>query len=116
MAIELKNVVVFVTDIARAREFYAGLLGLPLQQETPAVLEFFAAGTRFGVAAALHDDARRLVGRHTGITLRADDLDGLCARLAAAGVRFPEPPERSPWGTMAVVADPDGNQIALVDR
>ncbi len=115
MSIALKNVVLFVTDLERAKRFYAEQLGLPLQQESPALLEFFGGETRLGVALALHEDARKLVGRHTGITLRVDDLDTLCARLSASGVRFPEPLERSPWGKMAVVADPDGNQIALVD-
>jgi lactoylglutathione lyase len=115
MAVVLKNVVVFVADMERAKRFYTEHLGLPLQRETPALLEFFGEGTRLGVAVALHDDARKLVGRHTAITLRVDDLDELCARLTACGVRFPEPLERTPWGKMAVVADPDGNQIALMD-
>ncbi len=115
MTVVLKNVVIFVNDIERAKRFYVEQLGLPLRQETPALLEFFGDGTQLGVAMAFHDEARKLVGRHTGITLRVGDLDGLCARLTAAGIRFPEPLERSPWGKMAVVADPDGNQIALVD-
>ena len=115
MAVVLKNVVVFVTDMDRAKRFYAEQLGLPLHRETQAVLEFFGEGTRLGVAVALHNDARKLVGRNTGITLRADGLEELCARLTESGVRFPEPLERSPWGKMAVVADPDGNQIALVE-
>ena len=115
MTVVMKNVVVFVTDMDRAKRFYADLLGLPLHRETQSVLEFFAEGTRLGVAVALHDEARKLVGRHTGITLQVEGIDPLCARLTESGVRFPEPLERSPWGKMAVVADPDGNQIALVE-
>jgi predicted enzyme related to lactoylglutathione lyase len=115
MGVILKNVVVFVTDMDRAKRFYADQLGLPLHRETQTVLEFFGEGPRLGVAVALHDDARKLVGRHTGITLRVEGLEALCARLTECGVRFPEPLERSLWGKMAVVADPDGNQIALVE-
>ncbi len=80
-------------------------------------MEFFpGGGTTFGVALALHEAALPLVGRHTGITLQVDDLPALYQELTAAGVRFAEPLERSPWGVMAVVEDPDGNQIALADR
>ncbi|MGE3549988.1 MAG: VOC family protein, partial [Geobacter sp.] len=39
----------------------------------------------------------------------------LCQRLSDGGVTFIEPLEASPWGKMAVVADPDGNQYALVE-
>jgi predicted enzyme related to lactoylglutathione lyase len=117
MTISMKNVVVFVKDLAVAKKFYADQLGLPLAQETQMLLEFFPGdGTKFGVALAMHEAAMPLVGRHTGITMTVKDIVTLCRNLAAAGVKFTEPLEASPWGKMAVVADPDGNQIALVDR
>lgn len=117
MAVTMKNVVIFVRDLAGAKEFYKEQLGLPLAQESQMMMEFFSGeGTSLGVATAMHEAALPLVGRHTGITLRVDDIVDLCRRLAEAGVRFAEPLEASPWGKMAVVCDPDGNQIALVDR
>ena len=113
----MKNIVVFVTDLARAKRFYVELLKLPLSQESMAMLELSPpGGTSLGVAQALTDDARALVGRHTGITLTVQGIEQLCRDLTAAGVTFAEPLEVSPWGKMAVVEDPDGNQIALVDR
>jgi len=117
MSIFMKNIVVFVTDLARAKAFYADTLGLPLAGETEMLLEFFPGSpTTLGVALALQDEARKLVGRHTGITLRVEQIERLCDTLTMAGARFVEPLESSPWGKMAVVADPDGNQFALVDR
>lgn len=117
MQIRMKNIVIFTRDLAVAKQFYVDRLGLPLVQETQMMLEFFPGdGTRFGVALAMHEAAQPLVGRHTGITLTVDDIITLCRDLAAAGVKFAEPLEASPWGKMAVVEDPDGNQIALVDR
>ena len=117
MKISMKNVVIFVRDLAVAKKFYVEQLGLPLVQETQMMLEFFPGeGTKFGVAMAMHEAAMPLVGRHTGITLTVDEIVTLCRELAAAGVKFAEPLEASPWGKMAVVCDPDGNQIALVDR
>jgi predicted enzyme related to lactoylglutathione lyase len=117
MMIHMKNVVIFVRDLAIAKKFYIDQLRLPLVQETQMMLEFFPGdGATFGVALAMHDAAMPLVGRHTGITLTVEDIVTLCRDLAAAGVKFAEPLEASPWGKMAVVMDPDGNQIALVDR
>ncbi len=43
-----------------------------------------------------------------------DDLDGLCARLAAAGVAFRQPPQDMEWGWRhAYLSDPDGHDISL---
>jgi lactoylglutathione lyase len=117
MTMRLKNVVVFVRDLDKAKIFYKEQLKLPLVNETQTMMEFFpGGGTTLGVAMALHEAALPLVGRHTGITLQVDAIETLCRELTAAGARFAEPLEASPWGKMAVVQDPDGNQIALVDR
>ena len=113
----MKNIVVFVTDLARAKRFYVELLNLPLAQESMAMMELLppGGGAALGVALALTDDARALVGRHTGITLTAQGIEQFCRDLSAAGVAFAEPLEVSPWGKMAVVKDPDGNQLAFVE-
>ncbi len=116
MTVSMKNIVLFVTDLQKAKSFYVELLGLPLAGESQMMMEFFpGASTTLGVALAMQDEARKLVGRYTGITLKVNSIDKLCDRLEDGGVTFIEPLEESPWGKMAVVADPDGNQIALVD-
>ena len=117
MSVSMKNIVVFVTDLAKAKKFYCDLLKLPLAGENEMMMELLpGVSTTLGVSLALHDDARKLVGRHTGITLKAQKIEALCESLKAGGVKFVEPLESSPWGKMAVIADPDGNQYALVDR
>jgi predicted enzyme related to lactoylglutathione lyase len=117
MSVTLKNMVIFVSDLAKAKSFYVDLLGLPVSGQSEMLIEFFpGAATSLGVSLALHEDSRRLVGRHTGITLKADNLVALCEALNNGGVQFVEPLESSPWGKMAVVQDFDGNMIALVDR
>ncbi|ACD96952.1 VOC family protein [Trichlorobacter lovleyi] len=116
MSISMKNIVLFVTDLQKAKTFYADLLGLPLAGESQMMMEFFPGSvTTLGIALALQDDAKALVGRYTGISLNVKGIDKLCDRLKAAGATFIEPLEESPWGKMAVVADPDGNQFALVE-
>jgi predicted enzyme related to lactoylglutathione lyase len=116
MVKKMKNVVVFVRDFEAAKRFYKEQLKLPLAQESQAIMEFFpGSATAFGVSLAMHEAALALVGRHTGITFQVENIELLCGQLSAAGVRFAEPLEKTPWGKMAVVSDPDGNQFALVE-
>lgn len=117
MSVSLKNIVIFVTDLAKAKSFYVDLLALPVAGQSEMIIEFFpGSGATMGVSLALHDDARSLVGRHTGISLKVENIVELCETLKNGGVTFVEPLEHSPWGKMAVVQDFDGNLIALVDR
>ena len=116
MVTKMKNVVVFVRDFEAAKRFYKEQLKLPLVQQSQAIMEFFPGSTTtLGVSLAMHEAALPLVGRHTGITLTVENIEALCAELVAAGVQFAEPLEKTPWGKMAVVKDPDGNQFALVE-
>lgn len=117
MIVSMKNIVVFVTDLAKAKTFYVDLLQFPVAGQSEMLMEFFpGAATTMGVSLALSDDARKLVGRHTAISLRVEQIDTLCETLKTAGVKFVEPLEHTPWGKMAVIADFDGNQFAIVDR
>ncbi len=116
MVTGMRNIVVFVRDFDKAKQFYKEQLKLPLVQESQAIMEFFPGSTTtLGVSLAMHEAAFPLVGRHTGITLTVKDIVAFCDELTAAGVSFAEPLEKTPWGKMAVVQDPDGNQFALVE-
>lgn len=109
----LHSFAIFVTDISRAREFYVDILGLPLHAEGSFGLELFEQAPHLGVHPAQHPDAKAMVGRHTGITLRSDDLVGLCMKLVERGVGLLAEPQQQGFGMMAMVADPDGNVLAL---
>ena len=107
------SIAIFVHEIGRAIEFYRDALRLPLAKQGSFGAEFFAEGTRIGVHPAIHPDARALVGRHTGITLYVPDLLHYCGELHERNVRFVTEPTQQTWGIMAMVADPDGNVLAL---
>jgi lactoylglutathione lyase len=107
------SVAIFVNDIDPAIEFYRDKLRLPLGRQGSFGAEFFGDGTRIGVHPAGHPDSRALVGRHTGITLHVPDLLHYCGELHERGVRFLAEPTQQTWGIMAMVADPDGNVLAL---
>jgi predicted enzyme related to lactoylglutathione lyase len=107
------SIAIFVNDLVQALEFYGDKLALPLARQGSFGAEFFGEGPRIGVHPAVHPDARALVGRHTGITLFVPDLLHYCGELHQRGVRFVTEPTQQAWGIMAMVADPDGNVLAL---
>lgn len=109
----LYSVAIFVNDIERALAFYGTTLGLPLEQSGSFGGEFFDAGTHLSVHPAQHPDAKALVGRHTGITLRIPGLLHFCGLLHDRGVVFVAEPTQQAWGIMAMIRDPDGNILAL---
>jgi lactoylglutathione lyase len=113
MTPSLYSVAIFVNDIGRAVEFYRDTLRLPMTKQGSFGAEFLDGETHVGVHPAVHPDAKSLVGRHTGITLYVPDLLQYCDELQRQGVRFTAAPSQQSWGIMAMVADPDGNVLAL---
>ena len=109
----LHSVAIFVNDLGRAVEFYRDTLRLPVTQQGSFGAELLEGPTHIGVHPAVHADAKKLVGRHTGITLFVPDLLHYCGDLHARGVRFLSEPTQQPWGIMAMIADPEGNILAL---
>ena len=107
---------VAVSDLDRARQFFAEQLGLPLLDETPFAL-------RFGAGHGAQMSVRRgqpNVGQTVG-HFEVDDIEGTVGDLAARGVTFQEyetpktvnfiaqiGPAKGAWFT-----DPDGNVFGV---
>jgi lactoylglutathione lyase len=111
----LHSIAIFVNDIERAKRFYRDDLQLTLIREGSFGAEFLDGPPHLGVHPAVHPDARALVGRHTGLTLKVEGIIDFCGRLHDRGVRLIAAPTRQSFGVMAMVADPDGNILALWD-
>ena len=108
-----------VTDMARAREFYGGLLGLEeswVIEEDGAVhwLEYAVAGATLALANA--SEMWKPGPDGGGVCLEVRDLDAAVAKLRDAGVKIPMPMGEFPFCRMAVIEDPDGNGICLHQR
>lgn len=115
MATSLYSVAIFVTDINRAVEFYETSLGLYLVRRGAFGAQFFEQAPHLGVHPAVHPEALKLVGRETGLTIHVPNLVHVCGELHERGVRFVKEPTKMDFGVMAMVADPDGNVLALWD-
>ncbi len=113
MITTLYSVAIFVTDIEGAVAFYRDTLELPLRAQGSFGAEFLEGETKIGVHPASHADAKAMIGRHTGLTFHVPDLLHVCGVLHDRGVQFITEPTQQAWGIMAMIADPDGNILAL---
>lgn len=122
MAMQLDSIRLFVTDIHAARQFYAGLLALPLVADgSEHGFCVFQCGAVQLVLETVPPDAPAddlaLVGRFTGLSFAVADAAATCAAWTARGVRFTGLPERQFWGgILATFCDPSGNQLQIVQR
>lgn len=103
-----------VKDAARARLFYETTLGLVRGSSAPSGVwtEYDLPG---GGCLALFatGDIEPSASAGGSVALEVDDLDALCARLKAEGVRFKAENIASPVCRMAVILDSEGNSIVL---
>ncbi|HET6382141.1 MAG TPA: VOC family protein [Armatimonadota bacterium] len=105
---------VVVTDVNRARQFYREALGL---QELPApstfdfVVAWFAVGAE-QIHLLLKAQADTKSPRH--VALHVEDLDAMRSHLQKLGapIRDTDP---IPGASRFFTADPDGNQIELIE-
>ena len=109
--------VVFVTDYARAADFYGGVLGLERSKEYGKIPggEFETGSLTLQVldAAAI---GREFEPSGSPITLRVDDVEAARAELTGAGVEFLGETMDSGVCLQAPFKDPDGNVLILHRR
>lgn len=105
-----------VTDIDRARAFYEGVLGLKpaniWKHEDRAWVEYELQGAALAVTNMAMEKWKPSPDG-PAVALEVADFDAAVAALKKAGVPFPVEAGGSPTCRLAVIADPDGNAIAI---
>jgi len=104
-----------VTDVARARKFYEGLLGLKTGMEIefgPGQwwIEYDIAGQALAVSNAMPGTPA------SSLTLEVESLDDSMTAARAAGVEIAFETMEFPPCRIFGIKDPDGNQIGLHQR
>lgn len=106
-----------VTDMAKARAFYEGILGLEAtmdhEMEGGHWVEYdIGAGTlAIGVAPGMLPSKNGC-----SVALEVDDFEQALAELRQANVEFHFGPLETPVCHMAFVRDPDGNSVGIHQR
>ena len=118
MSIQVKEVAFIyhvVTNVAGARKFYEGLLGLKVGLEAEIApgkwwIEYDIAGQALGVSNMMPGKPS------SALVLEVADLDAALADVKATGATVVTEPMEFPRCRMFQLHDPDGNEITLHQR
>jgi predicted enzyme related to lactoylglutathione lyase len=102
-----------VTDVARARKFYEGVLGLEKSGE---FMEGKWVEYEIGkdtLAIANVGDQWKPSDQGTSVALEMEDFDVTIAELKKANAHFDAEAFETPVCHMAIVQDPDGNKLII---
>ena len=111
-------ITLFVEDLEAARQFYREVFGLPVMFEDADSTVFDFGNTIINLlrTTAAHEliepaaVASTEAGSRLQLTLQVDDVDAMCAELAAVGVKLLNGPMDRPWGIRtASFRDPAGH-------
>jgi len=111
-------ITLFVEDLEVTKQFYQQVFGLPVAfaNSNSAVFEFgntLINLLKITAADELVEPAKvatRAAGSRFVFTLHVDDVDAMCAELAARGVELLNGPMDRPWGIRtASFIDPGGH-------
>lgn len=108
-----------VTDLGRARGFYEQVLGLVpatvLDHEGKGWIEYEVEG---GTLAITNMDPEQWKASPDGpsVAFEVEDFEEAMRALRGAGVKISVEPMTFPSCRFAVVADPDGNSVAIHQR
>ena len=125
----LDKITIVVDDYDRAIEFFTGILGFDLAEDSPSLTNdgrpkrwvvVRPPGGETGIVLARADGERQAAaignqaGGRVGFFLRVDDFDASYQRMMAAGVEFRGEPRTEPYGRVAVFVDIAGNRWDLL--
>jgi lactoylglutathione lyase len=111
-------ITLFVDDLAATKQFYQDVFGLPVHYEDDESAVFNFGNTLINLlrTTAAHElIAPAVVGgpdtpARLQLTINVDDVDAICAELAARGVELLNGPMDRPWGIRtAAFRDPAGH-------
>lgn len=104
-----------VTDMARARKFYEGMLDLKVSQEPISVpwIEYDLGNTTLGLGCY---DGWKPSPDGAMIALEVDDFEKSVIELKELAAPFHFGPHETPVCHMAIIRDPDGNAVMIHKR
>jgi predicted enzyme related to lactoylglutathione lyase len=112
--------ILYVTDQARARDFYRHVLAAEPTLDVPGMTEFDLGGATLGLmpaadmVALLDGQVRAGAGQRCELYLRRGDAAAALARAVDAGGRLLDDLRDRTWGERAgYLLDPDGHVLAL---
>jgi methylmalonyl-CoA/ethylmalonyl-CoA epimerase len=113
MFLRVWDVTFTVSDLEQAADFYGRVLGLPIKYQFSTYAGLDCGGVEIGLIPGA------VVENQMGLPLvdfLVQDVDKVYTMLVGKGVLFLEQPHDTAWGgRIALLADPDGNKLQLVE-
>jgi lactoylglutathione lyase len=105
-------VILLVSDMKRSTKFYRDTLGMKLKQQSKDWTEFSEGGT----VLALHPASRKRTKKSNSMLVgfSVSDFDDVISSLKKKNARFYKKPKQEPFGKHAIIQDPDGHLISIV--
>lgn len=118
MITQINFVSVPITDQDRSLTFFTQKLGFKVATDQAMgpgqrwiELKIGGSETRLVLYTAPGDEKR--IGTMMPLSLRCDNAQKTVDELKAKGVEFAQELKSEPWGTYAIIKDPDGNQYVI---
>ena len=108
-----------VTDLDRSRQFYEGVLGMKVVEQSPRML-FLQTGEDFLILAKENEtvryDSLKSTPVHHAFKVKPEDFESSIAELRKNGIEVFNIEDRNQgvfWGPQAYFLDPDGNKLEI---
>lgn len=105
-------VILLVSDMKRSTRFYRDILGMKLKEQSKDWTEFSKRGT----VLALHPSKKKRIKRNNSMLVgfNVSDFDDVVNGLKKKKVKFYKKPREESFGKHAIIQDPDGHLISIV--
>lgn len=105
-------VILLVSDMKRSVKFYRDTLGMEMKEKSKDWTEFSTRGT----VLALHPSRKKRFSKSKTMLVgfSVSDFDDVCNGLKKKRVKFYKKPRQEPFGKHAIIQDPDGHLISIV--
>jgi len=116
--VDLRYVMLFVSDLDRSIRFYRDVLGIPVKSESRDMVEFRADGGLLALHQAHQEGPQHhppMVCGAMRLGFKVDDLDTMHARLMSAEAKCLAAPETREGVRMGLYEDPDGFNFTLAE-
>ncbi len=105
-------VILLVSDMNRSTKFYRDTLKMELKEKSKDWIEFSKRGT----VIALHPSKKKRFKKNNSMLIgfSVSDFDDVCNGLKKKKVKFYKKPKQEPFGKHAIIQDPDGHLISIM--
>jgi catechol 2,3-dioxygenase-like lactoylglutathione lyase family enzyme len=112
MFYKIGAVILLVSNMKRSTKFYRDTLGMKLKKQSKDWTEFSEGGTVLAIHPVKKKKIRRNYSMLVGFSV--SDFDDVIAGLKKKKAKFYKMPKDEPFGKHAIIQDPDGHLISIV--